>query len=253
MASLFERVGEHQEAARLRQQAKALERRMNRAFWSPRLATFGMALAKGRLLQVLSSNAGHVLWAGATNQSRASKTAKALMSKSMFAGWGIRTLSKFEKAYDPISYHLGTIWPHDNSLLLAGFRRYGFDDLALRLFDGMTRAALCCRTFRLPETLSGNSEQEFSEPVRYPVACAPQAWAAGSYPYMLMSLIGLRANAFDKELIIERPILPKNVSRLELTGLTIGRSTVSLLFERKNKKIVVTPTHNPSRVKIIYR
>jgi len=150
----------------------------------------------------------------------------------MFSGWGVRTLSTRERAYHPISYHRGTVWPHDNALILAGLRRYGFDVEALRIAAGIVDASTHFPLQRLPEVFSGFPREGYGTPVRYPVACHPQAWASGSVPFMIASLLGLDPDGFEGRLLIERPILPPRVSRLELTGLAVGRCRVDIAFYR---------------------
>ncbi|WP_437916501.1 hypothetical protein WME73_18145 [Sorangium sp. So ce302] len=148
----------------------------------------------GRRAEVCSSNAGHALWAGIAEPARARTTAERLLSESMYSGWGIRTLAADEQGYNPISYHRGTVWPHDNALIVSGLRRYGFDREARCVFGGIVRAAMVFRMYRLPELFCGFARDEYGGPVRYPVACHPQAWAAGAVPSMLASLLLLKPN-----------------------------------------------------------
>jgi glycogen debranching enzyme len=150
----------------------------------------------------------------------------------MFTGWGIRTLSHKERRYNPIGYHLGTVWPHDNSIIAAGFRRYGFDKQALQVLESIVSAGQHFEHARLPEVFGGFSQHDFAVPVRYPVACHPQAWAAGSVPFMMSSVLGLEADAFNKRLRVVRPVLPSFVNELEFRRIKIGHSTVDLRFER---------------------
>ena len=155
-----------------------------------------------------------------------------LMAEDMFSGWGIRTLSHNERRYNPIGYHLGTFWPHDNSIIAAGFRRYGFDKQAGRVLQSIESAAQSFEHGRLPEVFGGFSQHEFAVPVRYPVACHPQAWAAGAVPFMISSLLGLTADAFNRRLRVIRPALPDSVNEIEFRRLKIGGSILDLHFER---------------------
>jgi glycogen debranching enzyme len=192
-----------------------------------------MALQAGKQpAAVVSSNAGQLLWSGMADSARAKKTMEQLMSKEMFGGWGIRTFSSAEARYNPVGYHLGTVWPHDNSIIAAGFRKYGFDDSACQVFTGIVEASKHFEKRRLPELFAGFSRDQFPIPVRYPVACHPQAWAAGSVPFMLESLLGLVPKAFENRLQILRPVLPDFVQSLELRRLRVGNSTVDLRFNR---------------------
>jgi glycogen debranching enzyme len=150
----------------------------------------------------------------------------------MFNGWGIRTLSEREIAYNPLGYHLGTVWPHDNSLIGNGMRRYGFDKAAVQIFVGLIEAAVHFNGHRLPELFAGFRKEDYGIPVSYPVACQPQAWAAGSVPYLLVSLLGLVPDAFKKRLRIVRPVLPDFVSQVEVHNLRVGEARLDLKFTR---------------------
>src|SRR5262249_17894609 len=153
---------------------------------------YALALHAGTApLSVISSNPGHALWTGMADPEKAGHTVARFMADDMFNGWGIRTLSARENGYNPIGYHLGTEWPDDNALIAAGFRRYGYDDAAVRLFTGMVEAAMHFAHDRLPELFAGFARQDYDVPVRYPVACHPQAWAAGTVPYLLETSLGL--------------------------------------------------------------
>jgi glycogen debranching enzyme len=233
IADLYERNGDQPTAARLRGEAATLKANFNRDFWLDDKQFYAIALQKdGRPADVISSNPGQALWTGIIDESRAEKVVQHLMAEDMFSGWGIRTLSHKERRYNPIGYHLGTVWPHDNSIIAAGFRRYGFDKQAASVLDSIIAASRSFEHARLPEVFGGFSQKEFSVPVRYPVACHPQAWAAGSVPSMLASLLGLTADAFNGRLRIVRPVLPNSVNELEFRRIKIGKSSVDLRFER---------------------
>jgi glycogen debranching enzyme len=154
------------------------------------------------------------------------------MSDEMFSGWGIRKLSSKEPRYNPIGYHLGTVWPHDNSLIAAGFRRYGFDLEACRVFTAIVEAAQHFEHYRLPEVFAGFERESYGVPVRYPVACHPQAWATGAVPYLIQAVLGLTPEAFERRLRIRHPVLPEFVHWLELHRLRVGRAHADLRFER---------------------
>lgn len=154
------------------------------------------------------------------------------MADDMFSGWGIRTLSEKEKAYNPGSYHLGSVWPHDNALIGAGLRRYGFDEAFLRVFKGLVEAAIHFKADQLPELFCGFSRARDPIPVRYPIADHPQAWASGSMPYLTETLLGLTPEAFDGRLRIVRPLLPDFIHHLEVCRLRVGEAEAHLSFER---------------------
>lgn len=233
MAGLYERSGDAARAAQLRSEAATLRENFNRDFWMEQQNFYALALEAGEAqLGVISSNPGHALWSGIADDDKARAVAERLMQPDMYNGWGIRTLSQRERRYNPVGYHLGTVWPHDNSMIAVGLRRYGFDTEAHRILSGLVQAAMHFNGYRLPELFAGFAREEYDYPVRYPVACHPQAWAAGSIPYLIEALLGLSPDAFDKRLRIVRPILPDFVSHMELRDLAVGAARVSLRFER---------------------
>ncbi len=241
LADIYERDGDRSAAQRLRAEARELQARFERDFWLSDKNIYALALqADKRPAAVVSSNAGQALWSGIAGPNRARQTVKELMSESMFSGWGVRTLSARERRFNPVGYHLGTVWPHDNSIILAGMRKYGCDEEACAVFSGIVDAAKHFEHFRLPEVFAGFSRKESAIPVRYPIACHPQAWAAGSVPFMIESLLGLVPKAFENQLQIVRPTLPDFIDRLELKRLRVGKSSVDLKFERKEDGSVDT-------------
>jgi glycogen debranching enzyme len=214
---------------------------------------YALALeAGGRQARVVSSNPGHALWCGIADPDKGRRTADRLTRDDMFSGWGIRTLSTRARRYNPIGYHLGTVWPHDNALIAAGFRRYGCDDHLRTLFTSMVQAAERFTAFRLPEVFSGLSRAEYGVPVSYPVACHPQAWAAGAVPFMLQSALGLQPNALEGRLTIVRPVLPDPVSWVEVRRLRVGGDRVDLRFQRERSgDITVDVLNRPRRVEVV--
>ena len=235
IADLFERSGDADRAAALRKQAKELRDRFNRDFWMADEHFYALALQEGgEQAAVISSNPGQALWTGIVPAERAGAVAKRLMADDMFSGWGVRTLSSREKRYNPIGYHIGTVWPHDNSIIAAGFRRYGLTEPLGRVLSGITHAAVNFPSYRLPEVFCGFARSAFGEPVRYPVACHPQAWAAGSVPFLMVSALGLVAEGFDNRLRVVRPILPDLTSRVEVIGLRVGDGSADLRFTKED-------------------
>jgi len=236
LADLYQRVGEPDRADQLRREAEDLRTRFNRDFWLEDKGFYALALqADNKPVAVISSNPGQALWSGIADPDKAQRTMERLMAEDMFSGWGIRTLSDKERRYNPIGYHLGTVWPHDNAIIAAGFRRYGFNEAAQRIFTTIVEAAMYFNNYRLPELFAGFPRTDYSVPVRYPVACHPQAWAAGSVPYLIETSLGLIPEAFDRRLRIVRPILPDFLDRMDLYGLKVGDAQVDLGFERSSK------------------
>jgi len=233
-ARTLRHLGEHSTAADLEQKAAALRERFERDYWSGKLGCYVLARQRGgRAAEVIASNAGQVLWSGIASAEHAAAVERRMMAPDMFSGWGVRTLSSKERRYNPLSYHLGSVWPHDNALLCAGLRRYGRNESALRIFDALCAAASGFRNERMPELYCGFARSaEETHPVPYPVACSPQAWAAGAIPYALTSLLGLAADAPEALLRICDPLLPEWIGHLQLCGLRVGDASVDLTFER---------------------
>lgn len=233
LADLYRRAGESERADQLQREADELRARLNRAFWLEEHGYYALALqADKQPCAVASSNPGHILWSGTAEPDKARRTMERLLADDLFNGWGVRTLSSRERRYNPVSYHLGTVWPHDNALIAAGFRRYGFDDAARRVFTALVEAATYFADDRLPELFAGFERSEYGVPVHYPVACHPQAWAAGTVPYLIETLLGLMPEAFEQRLRIVQPCLPDFTDSLELRGIRVGHARADLRFAR---------------------
>jgi glycogen debranching enzyme len=234
VAWLLRHEGDHLRADQLLARAASLQRKFQRAFWMPRRRFFALALQRGgSQVQSIASNPGHGLFTGIVDRGHALEVARVLLDPRMFNGWGIRTLSRDEVAYDPQDYQVGAVWPHDNSLILAGLKRWGFDAQALRIFSGLFAAALEFPDTRLPELFAGFSRVEQRRPIGYPAACTPQAWAAGTLPFMLQSILGIQPDAVGGRLRIVRPTLPGWLNHVTLKGLRVGPAIVDLGFVRE--------------------
>jgi glycogen debranching enzyme len=239
MARMFELDGDGARADRLLADANALEEALER-FWLPDAGCYAIGLdGDKRPGSGLTSNQGHLLWSNAVSDERARAIRDVLMSQDMFTGWGIRTLAQSHPAYNPVGYHTGSVWPHDSALIAFGLRRYGFDEDFTLIFEGLLEAASRFDDYRLPELFGGFSRAEFDEPVPYPVACQPQAWAAGSIPFLLKWGLGLSPDALENRLAIVRPSLPRWLNRVELTGLALGDARIDLVFERAGKHVTL--------------
>ena len=233
LARLFELDGDPERAQRLRAEAAVVAGEIERRFWLPDLGFYAIALdGQKRASRVLASNQGHLLWAGAVPMGRARAVCDALMSKASYSGWGVRTLGCEERSFNPVGYHTGTVWPHDNALFAVGLRTYGLDQQFLRIFESLLDAASVLPNYRLPELFAGFSRADYEDPVPYPVACMPQAWAAGSLPSMLIAGLGITADGLRRTLRVRRPSLPRHVNRVAVERLRIGEAHVDLVFER---------------------
>jgi glycogen debranching enzyme len=236
MADVYAALGDFERAVRLRDQATVLRRRFHEAFWMEEEGYFAGAL-DGEKQQVRSivSNPGHGLYCGIIEPRRAQAVAHRLFEVDMFSGWGIRTMSKDESGYNPMSYHNGSVWPHDNALIAAGLKRYGFLDATNRIATALFDAAQYTDYMRLPELFCGFTRRTPSPPVQYPVACSPQAWAAGAPFLLLQGMLGISAVANENVLTVNKPHLPPWLNEVELRNLRVGDSTLSLVFRREGE------------------
>jgi glycogen debranching enzyme len=203
-------------ADRLEREAETLKRRFNEDFWLPEREFFALALdGHKRKVDSLTSNIGHVLWSGIADKEKAAACARHIMGDALFSGWGTRTMAEGEGAYNPLGYHVGTVWPHDTSIVAMGLRRYGFRAEAARLAFSVLQTA---RFFngRLPEAFAGYARTATEYPVEYPTACSPQAWSSGAALLMIRVMMGLDP-AGDH--LVSEPVLPREIERLELLGV----------------------------------
>ncbi|MEX0750766.1 MAG: amylo-alpha-1,6-glucosidase, partial [Dehalococcoidia bacterium] len=233
IAPVLERLGAHELAAELRRDADALHLRFNEQFWMPDEHYYAMAIdGAGQLVRSLASNAGHSLWAGAVDASHAGDVAERLLSRDLFSGWGIRTLSESHPRFNPIGYHVGTVWPHDNSVAAFGLKMYGFEEELNVVASALYDASTSFEYFRLPELFGGERRLDHGPPVPYPVACRPQSWAAGAMPLIMQAILGLKANAPERRLRVVNPRLPEWLNFVLVRGLRVGEGEVSLHYRR---------------------
>jgi glycogen debranching enzyme len=241
--------GEEAAARELEVEAAELRRRFHRTFWMPRRRFLAMAMAADGRVESIASNAGHALWCGILDPGPAAWVARRLLAPDMFSGWGVRTLSCRESAYDPDDYQVGAVWPHDNSLIVAGLCRYGFWSEAWRVFAAVRDAAAAFPSSRLPEVFGGHRRGSARRPVPYPAACSPQAWAAGSLPYMLTCCLGLRPDGVGRRLVV-RPALPSWLAQVELRGLRVGGLRADLEVRRLGTRAEVRVLHRDPDLQI---
>jgi glycogen debranching enzyme len=226
-------LGHDDVADDLEHQAAALGRRFNEDFWMSDRRFYAVAL-DGNKKQVgsVTSNPGHCLWSGIIDHDRAGHVVRRLTSPEMSSGWGIRTLSRKNKGFDPIGYHTGTVWPHDNALIAHGMKIYGYDGEAARIMGQLTLAGNHFRDARFPELFCGFSREEAAVPVEYPVACRPQAWSSAAPLLMIRTHAGMHGQAPQGMLSIVRPALPEPISRVDLIGLRVGQTRIDLSFHQ---------------------
>jgi len=208
--------GEPETATRLEAEAARLKENFNRDFWIPKRQFFALALdGKKRKVDSLTSNIGHLLWSGIVDDDKAEACARHLLGPKLFSGWGVRTMAEGEGRYNPIGYHVGTVWPFDTSFVALGLRNYGFKKEAAQLALANLEAARYF-DFRLPEAFAGYSRRETNFPVEYPTACSPQAWSAGAPLLFLRTMLGLEV--VGRRLLVD-PAVPKQIQRIELLGI----------------------------------
>ncbi len=235
----------HTRAERLREQ-------FEKTFWCEDLGTYALALdGDKRPCRVRSSNPGHCLFTGIVSPDRARRIAEALMTEAAFAGWGIRTIAAGESRYNPMSYHNGSIWPHDNAIAAAGFARYGLTSAAARVLDAMQDLSQAVDLHRLPELLCGFHRRSEERPTLYPVACAPQAWAAGAVYMLIQASLGMEIDGVKKQITFCRTKLPESIDRLQLVNLAVGDARLDLQLDRHAGDVGISVVKREGDVEII--
>jgi glycogen debranching enzyme len=243
---MADRLGEPG-ADRWRAAADAIRWRVESQFWMEDAGFYGIAVdGAGALCTPETTNAGHLLFTGLAAPDRALRVTRRLMSDAFNCGWGLRTLADGQARFNPMSYHNGSVWPHDTSLCVAGMARYGERRGAARLMADLFRAS---QTFglRMPELLCGFQRRAGEPPIAYPVTCMPQAWSAGSVFLMLQACLGLSIDAARKEIRVVRPTLPMGMESLSIDRLDVAGARVNLVFQRVDGDVVVQPAVGSDR------
>jgi glycogen debranching enzyme len=231
-ADVFRHLGDEVLGLVYEERAASMRELVNRAYWMPEAGRYAYAIdGRDRVLPTVVSNIGHLLWSRVAPPDRATATAHTLLASSSFSGYGIRTLASDQPVYNPLSYHNGTVWPHDNALIVAGLANYGLHHEAMKAFDGLAAAMAYFRDHRLPELFCGIGKRTGAV-VRYPVACSPQAWASAAPLLLVQSILGIEADAPHRRLVVKNPRLPRTVRKLEIHGMRIGSALVSISFRR---------------------
>ena len=246
-------LGKDELAASLRTEAEELKKKFNEVFWDEELGTYVLALdGNKRPCRVVSSNAGHALFSGIADPEKALRVAESLLSEDVFSGWGIRTIGAKERRYNPMSYHNGSVWPHDNAMTAYGLAAYGFTGHFNRVFGGIFDAALRSDLQRLPELFCGFHRRNGVAPTQYPIACSPQTWASGSLIFMLQASLGIYFEADKKMVIFKRPELPNFLTSVYLRNLQAGpRRSVDLLISRYGEDVTVEALRKPEDVHLL--
>ena len=241
-AVLATALGNPHSAARLEAEAETLRQRFEATFWCEELSTYALALdGQKRQCRVVASNAGHALLTGIAAPDRAARVADTLMRVASFSGWGIRTLARPAVRFNPISYHNGSVWPHDNALIALGFARYGLKAPVMRIFKGLFDAVSYWEPRRLPELFCGFARRN-TAPVMYPVACSPQAWASASVFALVQASLGLQFDPAAGEIRLVQPMLPEFLQQLHVHGLQLGDGCVDVLLRCLDGNVATTVT-----------
>ncbi|AOJ06753.1 amylo-alpha-1,6-glucosidase [Burkholderia mayonis] len=248
MSAFSHRRGHAADTVRYAQRAKTLREQVEALFWMPEAGFYGIAVdGRGELCRVLASNAAHLLAFGLPEQRRGESVARVLGSTLFRTGWGVRTLAAGQPRFNPMAYHNGSVWPHDNALAARGLARYGDKRSVLDLLRALFEAAVSF-DMRLPELFCGFPRRRGEPPTAYPVACLPQAWAAGAPFMMLQACLGISVDAARGEVRIERPELPEGVDWLRVDDLRVGDDSVSLTFRRVEGQVVAAAEPGSARV-----
>lgn len=249
-------LSRRRQAESFRQDADRLRRRFNESFWRPEIGSYALALdGAKRPCVVRSSNAGHCLWAGIATAEQAAAVARSLLGPGFSNGFGIRTLHEQEARYNPMSYHNGSVWPHDNALIALGLARYGFKEEAVRIMTGLFEASLFMPLHRLPELFCGFPRREGEGPTLYPVACMPQAWASGAVFALLEAVTGLMVSVdrFTGRPTVRftRPLLPPFLENVRIRDLRVGDEEVDLELHRHGSDVGVQTLRRSPLVDVI--
>jgi glycogen debranching enzyme len=239
-AKLAEAMGQTQTALAFTTNAEDVRRQFERFFWLEELGTYALALdSQKRACRVRSSNGAHCLFTGIADPNRAVRVAQTIFHPDLFSGWGLRTLALGEVRYNPLSYHNGSVWPHDNALIAWGLARYGETKSAARLLAGLFEAGQYFELNRMPELFCGFARHTGIGPIPYPVACSPQAWSAASVFLLIQSSLGINIDATATRVVFSRPVLPSTLPEVRILDLEVGGGRVDLLLTRHDENVSV--------------
>jgi len=251
-AKLSRVLGDADRSCALEVQAETLRTRFEEAFWCEDLGTYALALdGRKRPCRVRASNAGHCLYSGIASPERGRRVAETLLGNEFFTGWGIRTLGKSEVRYNPLSYHNGSIWPHDNSIIASGLARYGSKKLAGQVLLALLDLSSEVDLHRLPELFCGLKRRPAEGPTLYPVACSPQAWSAAAPFLLLEGCLGISLQPERDRIVFDRPFLPEGIAQLSIRNLRCGKGIADLLLERRNSSVLVHRESKEDNLEIV--
>jgi glycogen debranching enzyme len=251
-AELARVLGHRDRADVLERQAENLRDQFERTFWCDELGTYALALdGDKRPCRVRASNAGHCLFTGIASAPHARRVVETLLDDCSFSGWGIRTLDAGEQRYNPISYHNGSVWPHDNAIIAMGMARYGHKHASARILSGLFAASVHFDLRQMPELFCGFRQRPDEGPTHYPVACVPQAWAAGSVFLALQACLGLDIDALGARIMLDHPLLPEGVDRVMLRNLRVGAASVDVVLDHRGGDVGVHLERSDGTVELV--
>jgi glycogen debranching enzyme len=249
---LADELGHFEVAEKLRQAAVKLKKQFHEKFWCEDIQTYAIALDGNKQpCRTRSSNAGQCLFSGIAQPQAAAHMIEQLMNPAFFSGWGIRTIPGTEARYNPMSYHNGSIWPHDNALIAAGLARYGCKNAALRVLAALFAASQCMESNRLPELFCGFQRRRGEGPTLYPVACNPQAWSSAAVYFLLQACLGLRVESGPDRLCFDDPQLPETVREIEIKNLKAANSSVDVVLSRQEQGVTVNVRRRTGKIEVM--
>jgi glycogen debranching enzyme len=245
-------LGHAELSAQLEAESELLKDRFQRKFWCEDLGMYALALdGSKRACRVRSSNSGHSLYSGIASPAHAARIADALLCEDLFSGWGIRTIASGEPRFNPMSYHNGSIWPHDNALIASGLARYGFKSAALEVCSALFDASRVMELNRLPELYCGFPRRPGEGPTLYPVACNPQAWASAAVFLLLQAALGVQIDSAKERVLFESPALPRSINSIEISNLSLGKESIDVSLYRHVGGVAVNVSRRSGNVEVV--
>ncbi len=247
-------LGKRDLAERLTLSAEELQKRFDEAFWSDEISSYVLALdGRKTHCKVRTSNAGHALFTGIISPDKASRLAETLLDKNSFSGWGIRTVNAIERRYNPMSYHNGSIWPHDNAIIAYGLARYGLKEETITILRGLFDASIFMELHRMPELFCGFHRRQGEGPTLYPVACSPQAWSAASVFLLLQAILGLNIDGKNKVINFLYPHLPEFLQEIHIKDLRVGDSLVDISIHRYRFDVGINVKRRTGDIEVVVK
>src|SRR6185437_4102058 len=253
-ARISHSMGDHETSNRLHAEADQLQTRFNDAFWCDDLSVYALALDGDKApCRVRTSNAGQCLYTGIAPPVIAARLSREMLHPDFFNGWGVRTVAAGEARYNPLSYHNGSVWPHDNALIASGMASYGFKELAGQILLALLDVSATVDLRRLPELFCGLERRPGEGPTLYPVACSPQTWAAAASFLLVQACLGISVHGGEKKIILDQPYLPEGIPQLLIKDLRSGDASVDLQLERSHDSVSLRVLGQRGKMEIVMK